>query len=81
MAQERVRIRVEEGGHHIAPEVIERRYRRGIRNLFDTYLPLVDDAFIFDNSFGTPELIANQMRLQKLKILHQEKFDLLKLFL
>ena len=52
LAQERVKIRVAEGGHYIAPDVIERRYYRGIENLFDTYLSLVDEAFILDNSLG-----------------------------
>jgi predicted ABC-type ATPase len=27
-------VRVSEGGHDIEPEVIERRYIRGIKNLF-----------------------------------------------
>lgn len=38
------------GGHNIEPEVIERRYIFGIKNLFNIYLPMVDGAFIFDNS-------------------------------
>jgi predicted ABC-type ATPase len=33
LAKERVKIRVSEGGHDIEPEVIERRYIRGIKNL------------------------------------------------
>ena len=33
LAKERVKIRVSEGGHDIEPEVIERRYIRGINNL------------------------------------------------
>jgi predicted ABC-type ATPase len=50
LAKERVRIRVLEGGHNIAPEIIERRYYKGIKNLFEIYLPIVDGALIFDNS-------------------------------
>ena len=34
LAKERVKIRLSEGGHDIEPEVIERRYIRGIKNLF-----------------------------------------------
>jgi len=34
LAKERVKIRVSEGGHNIEPEVIERRYINGIKNLF-----------------------------------------------
>ena len=41
LARERVKTRVLEGGHNIEPEVIARRYIRGIKNLFDIYLPIV----------------------------------------
>ena len=59
-AKVRVRIRVTEGGHNIEEEIIERRYLRGIKNLFDIYLPIVDGALIFDNSFGKHILIAKK---------------------
>lgn len=42
LAKERVRIRVSEGGHDIEESVIERRYKRGIINLFDIYLDMAD---------------------------------------
>lgn len=61
MAKERVKIRVQEGGHNIPRKVIERRYLRGINNLFDIYLPIVDGALIFDNSYGKHELIAQKI--------------------
>lgn len=35
LAKERVKIRVSEGGHNIKPEVIKRRYIKGIKYLFD----------------------------------------------
>ncbi len=60
LAQERVKTRVLEGGHSIAPEVIDRRYWLGIQRLFANYLPLVDEAFIFDNSSGKPILLAEK---------------------
>lgn len=60
LAQERVKTRVVEGGHYIAPEVIERRYWQGLQLLFKAYLPLVDRAFIFDNSSGKPVLLADK---------------------
>jgi predicted ABC-type ATPase len=60
LAQERVRTRVLEGGHFIAPEVIDRRYWLGITCLFDKYISLVDKAFIFDNSSGKPVLLAEK---------------------
>ena len=61
LAQERVKTRVLEGGHYIAPEVIERRYWQGLRLLFDTYLPLVDEAWLFDNSSGKPIQLAEKL--------------------
>jgi predicted ABC-type ATPase len=60
LAQERVKTRVAEGGHYIAPDVIERRYWQGLHLLFTNYLPLVDKAFLFDNSSGKPILLADK---------------------
>jgi len=40
LAKERVKTRVAEGGHNIEPDVIQRRYHRGIKNLFEIYLPI-----------------------------------------
>ena len=78
LAKERVKIRVIEGGHTIKPEIIERRYFRGIKNLFNIYLPIVDDALIFDNSEGNHQLIAEKESDSTLTILNTEKFNLLK---
>jgi len=78
LAVERVKIRVSEGGHNIDPEVIRRRYSRGIKNLFDIYLPLVDGALIFDNSEGQHELIAEKQIDNILHIKQPQKFELLK---
>ena len=78
LAKERVRIRVSEGGHSIEPEVIERRYVRGIENLFKIYLPIVDGVLIFDNSDGQHELVADKQINGSLNIIDQAKFDLLK---
>ena len=75
---ERVKIRVFEGGHDINPDVIERRYIRGIKNLFDIYLPIVDGALIFDNSEGKHELIVEKQIDGLLNIVNEKKFNLLK---
>jgi predicted ABC-type ATPase len=80
LAKERVKTRVYEGGHNIEPEVIERRYYRGIKNLFDIYLPLVDGALIFDNSEGHHELIADKKTKSLLNIINPEKFNLIKYY-
>ncbi|HRE65259.1 MAG TPA: zeta toxin family protein [Ferruginibacter sp.] len=74
LAKERVKTRVKEGGHDVEEVVIERRYIRGIVNLFDLFLPLVDDAMIFDNSEGLPLLIAEKNQNEALSILKQDLF-------
>jgi predicted ABC-type ATPase len=49
LAQSRVFFRVSNGGHNIPPDVIERRYYKGLKN-FVTYQLLADDWYVFDNS-------------------------------
>ena len=78
LAKERVKIRVLEGGHNIEPEVIERRYQKGINNLFDIYLPIVDGALIFDNSNGKHELLAQKTVDQEFHIINKTAFNELK---
>lgn len=78
LAKERVKTRVKEGGHNIPEKVIERRYSKGIYNLFDIYLPIIDGALIFDNSFGKHALIAHKMGTDVLEIIDSEKFKQLK---
>jgi predicted ABC-type ATPase len=74
----RVEIRVSEGGHNIEPDIIERRYLKGIKNLFDIYLPLVDGALIFDNSSGKHELLAQKTVDGSVIVLNSQKFNQLK---
>jgi predicted ABC-type ATPase len=78
LAKERVRTRVLEGGHNIEPFVIERRYLRGIKNLFEIYLPIVDAAFIFDNSEAKHDFVADKQINKELNIVNFDKFNLLK---
>jgi len=78
LAIERVKTRVIEGGHNIETEVIKRRYRNGIKNLFEIYLEIADEVLIFDNSFGAPELIAEKSLDTEIKILSETKFYNLK---
>ena len=66
------------GGHNIEADVIERRYSKGIKNLFDIFLPIVDGALIFDNSFGKHVLIARKTIRKELEIIDNSKFTLLK---
>jgi predicted ABC-type ATPase len=75
MAIDRVRIRVVEGGHDIPEDVIVRRYYRGIKNLFDIYLNLVDQAIIFDNSKLNATILAEKLISTDLKIHQIDKFN------
>lgn len=50
LAIDRVKIRVESGGHNIQEDVIRRRYRNGLKNLFGLYIPVSDFWMILDNS-------------------------------
>jgi predicted ABC-type ATPase len=78
LAIKRVKIRVTEGGHNIENEVIKRRYFRGIKNPFDIYLPIVDGAFIFDNSQSKHDLIAEKQFGTQLNEINIEKLNILK---
>ena len=78
LAIERVRTRVAEGGHPIGTDVIERRYFKGIKNLFEIYLPIVDEFMIFDNSDGKNDLIAEKTKESEIEVLNEFKFNLLK---
>lgn len=56
----RVAKRVSQGGHSIPEEVIRRRYRTGLWNMRHLYLPMVDDATIYDNRDNSLRLIARR---------------------
>jgi predicted ABC-type ATPase len=78
LAKERVATRVLEGGHNIPPDIIERRYLNGIKNLFSIYIPIVDELMIFDNSQMKSELIASKSENSLLEIRNVQKFNYLK---
>lgn len=75
LAKERVKTRVKEGGHNIPNLVIERRYKKGIKNLFNIYMDIVNGALIFDNSYGKHELIAQKIENEDIEILNKEKYS------
>lgn len=68
LAIERVKRRVESGGHNIPEETIRRRYERGRINLIELYLPLCDSWMIYDNSLSQPQLVAASNLPQKASI-------------
>lgn len=50
LAFERVRERVDSGGHNIPEDVIYRRYFKGLRNFSKLYRPIANTWTLFDNS-------------------------------
>ena len=58
VAIERVAKRVANGGHHIPSDTIERRYYRGIYNLYNLYMSVCDEWTVVDNTDVSPEIIA-----------------------
>ncbi len=56
-SKDRVRQRVEEGGHDIPDEAIYRRYPRIMNNLLNVYIPLCDKITCYNNSNPEPVLI------------------------
>lgn len=58
IAVERVKKRVESGGHFIAESTIRRRYELGLEHLFQLYLPICDHWFLINNSKVPGKIIA-----------------------
>lgn len=54
----RVKERIKMGGHSVPEETIRRRYKAGLRNFFNLYMPIADCWRIYDNSEPHPSLIA-----------------------
>ncbi len=73
-AKKRVAYRVKTGGHFISDEDIERRYFRGLKNLIDEYLDIINYAIVIDATSTEREIIAKKTEKQ-LKILSKKKWD------
>lgn len=61
MAEMRVASRVAEGGHDIPRNVIHRRYWLGLNNLFEIFVPLVDNWSMFDNNAAMQPIVEMNM--------------------
>jgi predicted ABC-type ATPase len=76
LALKRVAERVKSGGHDVPEDVVRRRFKRGIENLFTIYRPLIDRWILYDNSFGSPVLIAKETK-GNMEVADSEIFGLL----
>lgn len=68
LAKDRVSTRVSEGGHNIPENIIERRYKRGLKNLFEIYLPICNNTMVFDNSNQITKLIFSKVNYSEIEI-------------
>jgi predicted ABC-type ATPase len=76
LALTRIRGRVAGGGHDIPESTVRRRFGRSLRNFFAYYRQLGDSWIIFDNSGGTPAVIAFEKE-GKSHIMKQEVYETL----
>lgn len=72
---ERIKLRVQNGGHTIPETTVRRRFGRSLPNFFRFYKPLVDSWTIFDNSGNVPKMIAFE-ESGKIEILDPDLFGI-----
>ncbi len=77
LAVKRVARRVSEGGHNIPQDVIYRRYEKGIKNLTNIFIPIVDSWIVIDNSIEPREVLAEGCK-DECNIYNIEKFEHIK---
>jgi len=71
LAIERVKTRVNSGGHDIPENVINRRYWAGISNLIKLYVPICDYWIIIDNSEPPFQFVAEGFKMEVSEIKNQ----------
>ena len=55
----RVRQRVRVGGHDVPSTDVRRRFLPSLQNFFNLYLPLSDEALLFQAAYRPPRLVAS----------------------
>ena len=73
-AIQRVAERVAKGGHDIPKNVIVRRYREGLENLFNLYMPVVDTWLLINNGEMPRTIIATGGKEQETIVEEQEHY-------
>lgn len=68
IAKERIRNRVEKGGHNIADEIVEKRYYESLKNLKQV-ITKFDEVYLYDNSTKYKHIFS----FINNKILYKEK--------
>ena len=78
LAVERVRARVEAGGHNIPEETIRRRYNVGIYYFFNSYAPICERWILADNSQAPFRVIAEGSKKDIINIRDEETYRTIK---
>jgi predicted ABC-type ATPase len=70
LAIQRVQTRVAKGGHNIPEEVIRGRYKKGLQNFVNLFMPICDKWIMADNSHSLPQGIAQGTK-EAVELIHQ----------
>ena len=76
LAVERVRARVEAGGHNIPEETIRRRYNTGIYYFFNLYAPISERWILADNSQIPFRVIAEGSKDEVINIKDEDTYKI-----
>jgi predicted ABC-type ATPase len=68
LAVQRVAHRVRAGGHDVPAGTIRRRYRAGLRNLFNLYQPIVSSWTVYNCSGPSSQLVAEGLESGSIKV-------------
>ncbi len=71
---QRIKRRVQLGGHPIPTDAIHRRHPRCFSNFWHLYRPLCSDWYVFDNSGKKPQSLQNKAEFEKLSEKQQHQF-------
>ena len=73
-AIQRVAQRVSNGGHNIPEEDIRRRFKRGIYNLLNLYMPICDSVLVYNNIKSPAQLVARK-KASTMDIVEEEMWN------
>ena len=75
LAVERVRARVEAGGHNIPEDTIRRRYNIGIYYFFNLYAPICERWILADNSQIPFRVVADGSKNEIINIKDEDTYS------
>lgn len=71
-------VRVQQGGHDVPAEIVERRFWRGLRNFFGLYRPIADTWVVCDNSGEELVIVARGSQGVEPTVFQSEAFARIK---